>query len=310
MESANSPYANKIRNRKHIEIMEKNRKIREIQENTTEKLEATHIPTYFSKGDMHDDSTVPPPPPPNNRSKRGRKRKSKRNRRRNNRRNVMGQQLSVKRNSSLGIETRTALLSGIFEETANNKKQINLASVFNGTEAISVFKNWLYGKILSVSVTFYPNNLNTSNDPLYMIIVWSPEEPLYLTQMNNVKIVPAYRIGFKSYTYKVPLFESQALLLKFYKSVIDLPNVEFYLYIHSPGNTDVWKFRVDIKIRLKGSKILNNQTKLVGKLVDQLEELKIEEEDEKEEIEGDHKELDSKQIRNKDDLSSSLNKEL
>jgi hypothetical protein len=224
---------------------------------------------------MHDVIPVPPPPPPNN-NKRGRRRRGKRgNKRRNIRRNTMALQLSVRKNSSLGIETRTSLLSGIFEESANNKKQINLASIFNGTEAISVFKNWLYAKIQTVSITFYPNNLNTSNDPLYMIVVWSPEEPLYLTQMNNTKIVPAYRIGFKSYTYRVPLIETQSLLLKIYRSVSELPNTEFYLYLHSPGNTDIWKFRVDIKIRLKGAKILNNEVKLVSKIVDEIDDLKI-----------------------------------
>jgi hypothetical protein len=191
-----------------------------------------------------------------------------------------------------------SLLTGNYEETANNKVQINLASIFGGTEATSVFKNWLYGKILSVTITFWPNNLNTSNDPLYMVIVWVPELPLYLSQMNNVKIVPAFRTGFKSYTFAVPLVECGSLLLRKFKSVLDFPNSEFYLYLHSPGNTDKWKFRVDIKMLLKGAKILEQPSTLIGKEIIEEKDNKEIKEEEKEEMEIDKEETEDQKEEN------------
>lgn len=88
-----------------------------------------------------------------------------------------------------------------------------------------------------------------------MSLIWTNEEPSNLNMMNNVKIVPAFRIGFKSYTYRVPALESSSLVLNRWKSPGDFTNSEFYLYLHSPGNTDQWNMRVDIKVKCKGSKI-------------------------------------------------------
>jgi hypothetical protein len=166
--------------------------------------------------------------------------------------------------SALGSEYRYALLTGFIEGAFNNQTQYNLAQVFSSIESITVLRNWLYVKMLSVSVTYEPNNLNTSSRPLYMSLIWTNEEPSNLNLMNNVKIIPAFRIGFKSYTYKVPAIESSSLLLNKWKSPGDYTNSEFYLYLHSPGNTDQWYIRVDIKVILKGSKIFAGN-KLVPK---------------------------------------------
>jgi hypothetical protein len=166
--------------------------------------------------------------------------------------------------SALGSEFRYALLTGLIEGAFNNQTQYNLAQVFSSIESTTVLRNWLYVKMLSVSVTYEPNNLNTSSRPLYMSLIWTSEEPSNLNLMNNVKIVPAYRIGFRSFTYRVPALESSSLLLNRWKSPGDLVNSEFYLYLHSPGNTDQWNLRVDIKVMLKGSKIFTGN-KLVPK---------------------------------------------
>lgn len=157
--------------------------------------------------------------------------------------------------SSLGSEFRYALLTGFIEENCSNIQQFNIAQVFSTTESTSVFRNWLYVKLISVSVTYEPNNLNTSSRPLYMSLIWTNEFPTQLSSMNNVKIVPAYRVGFKTYNFRVPAIESSSLLLNKWKSPGDLTNSEFYLYLHSPGNTDTWNIRVDVKVKCKGSKI-------------------------------------------------------
>lgn len=176
-------------------------------------------------------------------------------------RNPLRYQFGTRTNSALGREFRTCLLTGFINSVATNTVQFNLAQIFSGREATSVFSNWLYGKLQSIIVTVEPNNLNTSNKPGYLVLIWSNEYPNNLESMNNVKIIPAFRTRTLSYYYQVPEFESSALILRKYKGVADFMSSEFYLYLHSPGNSDTWNIRIDLKMKFKGSKIIPGSEK-------------------------------------------------
>lgn len=167
------------------------------------------------------------------------------------------------RGNAMGSEWTSCLLTSRLEGTLDQMFTYNLYEIFNNNEGISMRNLWMFYKIQEVCITFAPNNLNTSIRPCYMFFNSSGEANITnLEDMNNVKIVPSYRINFKSYHFNVPNYGIYSY--KRWNSTEQYTAVPSTILFHAPNNdTDVWIIRIDAKVKFKQRKVLASGEKIL-----------------------------------------------
>lgn len=168
--------------------------------------------------------------------------------------------------SPLGKQFTHLLVTQIINGPLNTQFSQSLAVILYSKEFIDRETLWNYFKVQQIIVTVYPNNLNTSVEPCYMHFNWGSSSPTNIRLNDNVKVIPAYRTRFYTYTYKVPDVEEDGFSFNKYHPV---DNAQLYpgsISFYSPNNTDSWNIRIDIYVKFKGARVAPEGSKVISTL--------------------------------------------
>lgn len=109
--------------------------------------------------------------------------------------------------SALGRGQQTKLISNNYTENLSGNVAIDISSFSTNKEYSQLQEDWELLKLRKMVITFFPNNKNSTVDPIYLRINWDGSVKNFLPIEDNVKIIPAFRIGFRSYTVRFPKIE-------------------------------------------------------------------------------------------------------
>lgn len=153
--------------------------------------------------------------------------------------------------SALGRGKQTKLVTSLYTENLSGNVAIELSSFRTTREFKQLQEDWELLKLLKIVITFYPNNLNSSVDPIYLRINWDGSVKQYLPIEDNVKIIPAYRIGFKSFVVRIPKIEvSGGENIGTWFPFDEFSLVPSKIQLYSPSEQTV-QFRVDVLMKAK-----------------------------------------------------------
>jgi len=127
-------------------------------------------------------------------------------------------------------------------------------------EFTQLSNSWLYYKLKGINIIFEPSNTNDDARPLYMNLVYGGTSVQNIETDDQTKVVPGYRINFKSYYYHSPSIQVLSYVYQNYHTFQELP--VGVLSMFAPESTSSWGGRVEFVIKCKGSKTISGSSKM------------------------------------------------